>query len=50
MELFQLQVAPLVLKFIIPLGQAGRKGVREVEEERCSEGVESQCIGRDFTT
>jgi hypothetical protein len=33
MELFQLQVAPLVLKFGIHQGQTGRKGGRRGEEE-----------------
>jgi hypothetical protein len=33
MELNPLPVAPLVLKFGIHLGQAGRKGVRWGEEE-----------------
>jgi hypothetical protein len=33
MELFQLQVAPLVFKFGIHHGQTGRKGVRREEEE-----------------
>jgi hypothetical protein len=41
MELFQRLVAPLVLKFGIHLGQAGRKGVRRGEEE--GKRVESQC-------
>jgi hypothetical protein len=41
MELNPLPVAPLVLKFGIHLGQAGRKRVRGVEEEGWSEGVES---------
>jgi hypothetical protein len=38
MELFQLQVAPLVLKFGIHQEQAGRKGVRSGEEERMRGG------------
>jgi hypothetical protein len=38
MELFQLPTAPLVLKFGIHQGQAGRKGVRGVEEEGISGG------------
>jgi hypothetical protein len=42
MELFQRPVAPLVLKFGIHQEQAGRKGVRRVEEEGMSRGVESQ--------
>jgi hypothetical protein len=42
MELFQLSVAPLVLKFGIHKEQAGRKGVRRGEKERMSRGVESQ--------
>jgi hypothetical protein len=33
---------PLVLKFSIHPGQAGRKGVRRGEEEGVSRGVESQ--------
>jgi hypothetical protein len=42
MELIQLPVAPLVLKYGIHLGQAGRKGVRGGEEERDGVvGVES---------
>jgi hypothetical protein len=41
MELFQRLVAPLVLKIGIHQGQAGRKGVRGVEEEGRSGGVES---------
>jgi hypothetical protein len=41
MELNPLPVAPLVLKFGIHLGLAGRKGVRGGEEEGWSEGVES---------
>jgi hypothetical protein len=43
MELFQLQVAPLVLKFGIHQGQTGRKGVSRREEEGNSGRVESQC-------
>jgi hypothetical protein len=43
MELFQIQVAPLVLKFGIHQGQTGRKGVSRIEEEGKSRGVESQC-------
>jgi hypothetical protein len=42
MELFQLQVAPLVLKFGIHQEQAGRKGVSRREEEGKSGRVESQ--------
>jgi hypothetical protein len=42
MELFQLQVAPLVLKFGIHQGQTGRKGVSRGEEERKSGRIESQ--------
>jgi hypothetical protein len=44
MELFQLQLAPLVLKFGIPHGQTGRKGVSRREEEGKRGRVESQCI------
>jgi hypothetical protein len=36
MELNPLPIAPLVLKFDIHLGQAGRKGVRRGEEEEWS--------------
>jgi hypothetical protein len=43
MEFFQLQVAPLVLKFGIHQGQAGRKGVRRGEEEGKSGREDSQC-------
>jgi hypothetical protein len=42
MELFRLQVAPLVLKFGIHQGQAGRKGVSRREEEGKSGRVASQ--------
>jgi hypothetical protein len=44
MELFQRSVAPLVLKYGIHLGQAGRKGVRsgEEKEEGMRRGAESQ--------
>jgi hypothetical protein len=43
MELFQLQVAPLVLKFGIHQRQTGRKGVRRGEEEGKNGRVERQC-------
>jgi hypothetical protein len=42
MERFQLQVAPLVLKFGIHQEQAGRKGARRGEEDGMSRGAESQ--------
>jgi hypothetical protein len=41
MELNQLLIAPLVLKFGIRQGQAGRKGVRRGEEEGRSRVAES---------
>jgi hypothetical protein len=43
MELFQLQVAPLVLNIGIHQGQTGRKGVSRREEEGKIGRVESQC-------
>jgi hypothetical protein len=49
MELFQRSVAPLVLKFGIHQGQAGRKGVRRGEEEGMSRGVAASIV-RNFTT
>jgi hypothetical protein len=49
-ELFQLQVAPLVLKFGIHQGQTWRKGVRGGEEEGKSGRIESECVVRDFNT
>jgi hypothetical protein len=42
MELFRRLVAPLVLKFGIHQGQAGRKGVRGGEEEGWSGGRKLQ--------
>jgi hypothetical protein len=44
-----LPVAPLVLKFGIHLGQAGRKGVRG-ERKRDGVGGQKASVVRDFTT
>jgi hypothetical protein len=51
MDLFQVQVAPLVLKFGIHQGQAGRKGVSRGKEEgkRGGEGWKASVVW-DFTT